>query len=196
MSCVLLASTGSSVAAPIAVGGVLVVAGVLLVFITRGRRARTAVVTLLLIGGAFAVGITGESPAHAATPTCTSSPQPSPGAGTGGVLTIIQTSTITGLAPGVTPAAITGTITNSGATSVVVAAVTVRIAAVTKAAGAAAGTCDASDYILLDADMPVGRTLAPGESIGFAGALIGFNDTTVNQDSCRRAVVALSYVSS
>jgi hypothetical protein len=205
MSCTPLASTGVPVAGLVAFGAVMLLAGLGLVMLTRARRSRTVTAMgalMLLISGALIVGGTGRSPADGVTPTCTSSPQfsspnsnPSPEPTTVNSFTIVQTSTMTGLAPGVIPAAITGTITNRGATSTVVTSVTVHIAAVTEAV-AAAGTCDASDYILLNADMPVGQTLAPGESADFAGAQIGFNDKTVNQDACRRAFVSLSYVSS
>jgi hypothetical protein len=207
MSCVPLASTGVPVEGLVGFGGMLLLAGVGLVMLARARRGRMitglgVVLMVLMIGSLTNVAL-GPSAANAVTSACASNPQvsspsntPSPGPTTDDGLTIVQTSTMTGLAPGVAPAAITGTITNRAATSTVVTAVTVDIAGVTKAVAASAGTCDASDYILLGANMPVGQTLAPGESANFAGAQIGFNDKTVNQDACRRAVVSLSYVSS
>jgi hypothetical protein len=102
---------------------------------------------------------------------------------------------MTGLAPGVAPAAISGVINNHG-TAVFVAAVTVSIVGVVTAPGAAAGRCDTTDYLLLDTRMPVGRTVHPGESAPFSGAAIGFNNTSANQDACKNARVDLRYVSS
>jgi hypothetical protein len=207
MNCEPLASTGVPVEGLLGFGGMLLLAGVGLVMLARARRGRMitglgVVLMMLMIGSMTNVAI-GPRSANAATSACSSSPQvsnptntPSPGLTTDDGVTIVQTSTMTGLAPGVAPVAITGTITNRAATSTVVTAVTVDIAAVTKAVAATGGTCDASDYILLGATMPVGQTLAVGESANFAGAQIGFNDKTVNQDACRRAVVNLSYVSS
>jgi hypothetical protein len=67
---------------------------------------------------------------------------------------------------------------------------------VTEVAVSALGICDASDYILLDPEMPVGLVLAPGVSTHFAGARIGFSDKATNQDACQRAVITLRYISS
>jgi hypothetical protein len=201
VSCIPLASTGSSLAAHLGLGGVLLLAGVTLVLLTRARHSRTAVtvVLLLVIGGGLTAGLTGSTAARAATSDCAPGTIPTSGVPSPAVedsLRIVQTSTMTGLAPGVAPVAITGTITNISPDSTLVTAVTVSIAAVTAAAAAAAGTCDASDYVLLAVDMPVGQTLAPGESANFAGARIGFNDKSVNQDACKSALVSLSYVRS
>jgi hypothetical protein len=103
---------------------------------------------------------------------------------------------MTGLAPGIAPRAITGEVTNSGGTSTFVTTITVSIVEVVKATGAAAGTCDASDFVLLDPVMPVGQALDPGKFAAFAGAQIGFNDKPTNQDACRNAAIDLHYVSS
>jgi len=109
-------------------------------------------------------------------------------------ISVIQTSTLEGLAPGVAPVAITGLIINNGPDSTVIAAVDVEITAVTRAFDAAPGSCGPSDYVLLNPRMMVGRTLAAsGGSTNFAGASIGFNDTTANQDACQRATVTLLY---
>lgn len=103
---------------------------------------------------------------------------------------------MTELAPGIAPVAITGIITNNGTESTFITTVTVRISSVTKDPAATAGPCTDSDYVLLDVAMPVGQTLAPGQSVNFAGARIGFNNKASNQDACRRSVVNLQYVSS
>lgn len=199
MSCIPLASTGSPLAVQVGLGAVLLIVGVAAVLLARARHGRAAAIVLLLtIGGGLSAGFTGSSAAYAAAPDCAPSTVPSSAGSSPTVdhsLQIVQTSTMTGLAPGVAPAAITGTVTNISPSSRLVTTVTVSIVAVTRAAGAAAGTCDASDYALLGADMPVGQTLAPGDTATFAGARIGFTTKAVNQDACKSALVSLSYVS-
>jgi hypothetical protein len=109
-------------------------------------------------------------------------------------LTITQTSTMTGIAPGVAPRPITGVVVNNGPDDTFVAVVWVRISSVVKASGARAGSCDATDYVLLDPRMRVQKLLAPsGGSAAFGGARIGFTDKSTNQDACQRASVNLLY---
>ena len=108
-------------------------------------------------------------------------------------LTVTQTSTMAGLAPNVAPTAITGMVTNNSADETYIAEVVVSILGVTKAAGAASGVCDASDYLLMAPAMPVGQLLAGGASTNFAGASIGFADKLTNQDACQGATVTLLY---
>ena len=129
---------------------------------------------------------TGTSPTGT-SPTGTSPTSTSPPGD--GALTIIQTSVMSGLGPGIAPTTITGTITNSGTSSTFVTTVTVAISDVVKATGAVAGTCDASDYVLSDPTMPVGQVLDPGQSADFTGAQIGFSDKAANQDACRSSVI-------
>ncbi len=198
MSCAPLAATGLPVFAVLSLAGLLLAAGAAVMLASQAGRGRTAtvVLALLVISGGLFAGDAITSAAHAATTDCAASPGSSSGAGPGATLarlTIVQTSTMTGLAPGIAPADITGRITNHGTRNTFVAAVTVSISGVT---GPAAGTCDASDYVLLDTVMPVGRTLAPGGSADFAGARIGFYNKTINQDACQHAVIELRYVSS
>lgn len=214
MSCGTVASTGVPALTVLALGAGLLAAGTGLLLLTRRRRAgiTTAVVMLGVLAGGLVAGSSASAPASAGTPGCTAGSGPAsagpasagpdsagPTAGPSSApvgaadLTIIQTSTMAGLAPGVAPAVISGTITNRGSASTYVAAVTVTITGVT---AATVGTCDTSDYLLLDKAMPVGRTLRPGESANFTGARIGFYDKAVNQDACQRAVIHLRYVSS
>jgi len=109
-------------------------------------------------------------------------------------LTVVQTSVVTGLAPGVAPVAIVGLITNNGPNPVEVTVVEVTITSVTPALDAAPGVCGPSDYVLLNARMPVNRTIeAGGGSTEFSGASIGFITTSANQDACQRATVQLLY---
>ncbi len=183
MICPPLAASGlgTDLGPVIAAALVLLTVGALLLVTARSHRRTAAMaVVVLLIGSALVVP--SAAPARAAAADCVTF---------AGTLTVTQTSTMTGLAPGVAPAAITGQVVNNGPDSTVVAAVQVTIASVT--AGGRAGTCDASDFVLLDTRMVVGRALAAGEAAPFAGAAIGFRDKPVNQDACQNATVHLLY---
>ncbi len=65
----------------------------------------------------------------------------------------------------------------------------------TKAAGAVAGTCDATDYTLANAAMTVGAQVPAGTGVGaWTGATIQFNNKGgSNQDQCKGATVNLAY---
>lgn len=182
--CVELADTGGPVLSLLAAGVAALALGVALVVLVRRRRSRVAAgLALLLVCVAVSTGLAANASAE---PYCPPQNQ----------LTITQTSVLTGLAPGAPPAPITGVIHNRGDRSPVITAVTVSISNVEKAAGAAAGPCDASDYTLIAPRMPLGRALAPDESAPFSGASIGFNNKSVNQDACQGARVDLRYTSS
>jgi hypothetical protein len=109
-------------------------------------------------------------------------------------LVITQTSTISGLAPGVAAQTITGAVKNNAKSSAHVTSVTVSIASVTTAAGAV-GACSAADYTLTGATMTVNTDIASGKAADFTGATIAFNNTASNQDGCKGATVALAYTS-
>lgn len=119
-------------------------------------------------------------------------------AGTGSqasTLVITQSGAPSTLAPGVTAGAITGSIQNTGTTSVQVSSVTVSMGSVTQLLGAI-GPCSTDDYILTSPLMTVNVDLAPGLSTTFSGASLGFADsTTANQDGCKGATVHLLYTS-
>jgi hypothetical protein len=153
------------------------------------RRRHTGQGFLLTVGLAVTVALFGIAV----------SPSLAYAAGSGGdtsvsSVTVIQTSPLENLAPGVAPAAITGQIINNSPDSIFITAVTVEITSVTRDPGSVAGACDASDYTLLDSRMSVERTLAAvGGSTTFSGASLGFNNKSVNQDACQRATVQLLY---
>ena len=148
-----------------------------------------------IIGGAAVTAVAvGAGVAYAYwTTTGTGSGTASTSAGASN-LTITQTSDSSGLAPGVAAQTITGTVKNNASNSAYVTSVTVSIASVTKAAGAT-GTCDATDYTLTGATMPVTTDVAPGASAPFTGATLAFNNKATNQDGCKGATVNLSYAS-
>jgi len=161
----------------------LVLGAALVVMARRRRRAPATLVGVLLVGAAVLLGAGAARPAAAAD--CVAADNS---------LTVIQTSTLQDLAPGVAPVPITGRVVNNGPDSAYIDVVTVEITSVTTAPGTPAAACDASDYLLLDPTMPVDRTLGPdGGSASFSGASIGFADKPVNQDACQRATVHLRY---
>jgi len=166
-----LSYTGFPLAAVLLLGVACLLVGVLLLVLARHRRGRTAAlaVALLLLSAGLSAGRPGESSAEPTNASC---------------VTITQTSPLT------------GQITNHWADTIFVTTVTVSIASVTKAPGARDGSCDTSDFLLAQPDMPVGVTIAPGGTADFTGASIGFNNKSVNQDACQGATVELHYLSS
>lgn len=165
----------------VAIACIIAGATMLLLARSRGRGAAAALVLLLIAGVA---GVSAPAtPARAAS-----------GCSTGdNSLTITQTSSMNGIAPGIAPRAIVGVVTNNGADRTDITAIDVEITSVTTDPGSPPGACDASDYLLLDTRMPVGRTLDPGGSTTFDGAAIGFNNKTTSQDACQHATVHLLY---
>ncbi|AUI51898.1 hypothetical protein [Arthrobacter crystallopoietes] len=193
MNCDQLAATGLPITALIALAVAFVAAGLLLVAAARRRGTRRGGVAVLLLLLLFAGGSGAGVSAAQAVPDCSQEIQGPVVIGPNKEVTAVQISTINGVAPGADPALITGTVTNNSTETRYIAAVTVRASSLAMAPEAAPGACDLSDYILTDVRMPVGRTLAPGESTVFTGAKIGFNNKSVNQDACKLATVTLRY---
>jgi len=110
-------------------------------------------------------------------------------------LTANQTTTLSAMYPGDSAQTITGNFDNPNSGPVYVNSVSVSIASVTKAGGAPAGTCDATDFTLANTTMNVGAEVSSGSGVGsFTGATIKFNNKpTTNQDACKGATVSLSY---
>ena len=155
---------------------------------TIGKKKSKLIVgtaTVALVGGgvAFAYWTTGGSGTGSAT------------TGTSVAITAVQTSTVSGMRPGDSAQALAGTFNNPNSGPVYVATVTASIDSVVKDAGAAAGTCDASDYTLANATMTVGAEVPAGNAQGsWFGATIKFNNkAAVNQDACKGATVNLRY---
>jgi hypothetical protein len=146
-----------------------------------------------------AVVVTGAGAAYAYWST-TGSGAGTASASTTSPVTEVQTSTISTLAPGVAAQPLAGTFTNPNTGPVYVTAVTVAIGSVTKAVGAPAGTCDATDFTITytsGTTMPVGAEIPTGTAKGaWSGAQIAFNDKATNQDGCKLATVNLVYTSS
>jgi hypothetical protein len=182
MSCTDLAMTGATFPFQLlgAVGVVLVVIGIAVVLGRRRSRAVVVLAALLALGG-LTVSLVSPSESARAAGTCS--------------LTITQLSFHSGMAPNIAPDPIDGLVTNNGTDETTIRAIIVRIASVIKAPGPGtpAGTCDARDFLLLDPMMVVGVTLAPGGSVAFSGASIGFRDGPTNQNACKGSTVLLSY---
>jgi hypothetical protein len=196
VSCVALASTGSPLLALVGAAALTLTVGIVVLVLGRSRRRRIALAVVLAVavalsaGGASAQAASGGCPADPApvVPVSVSdSPVPVD-------LTWAQLSVNTELAPGVAPAPILGRLTNPTENSVYAAFVVVSITTVRKRADAVAGTCDASDYLLVDPTMALGVTIAPGQSVSVSGASIGFDDKSVDQNACKGATVELGYV--
>jgi hypothetical protein len=99
------------------------------------------------------------------------------------------------VSPGQPAQTLSGDFDNRNARAIHVGAVRASIGAVTKAADAAAGTCDASDFTLADRTMTVGADVPSGAGAGaWSGATIEFRDKPgVDQNACQGATVKLSY---
>ncbi len=152
---------------------------------SRMKRSTVVITLIIAIGaaaGAYAFWTAGGSGTGSAT------------TGTNAAITAKQTSVITNMYPGDTAQTISGNFDNTNPGLTRVNTVTVSIVSVTKATGAAAGTCDASDYTLAGATMTVNAEIQNGTGVGgFTGASIKFNNKTVEQNACKNATVNLSY---
>jgi len=185
-SCPQLPFTGLDFPLAIVVAAILCVAvGVAVVVGTRRGHPRAPVVLMVVLAGFAIAGFVRPASAGAATPGCSRAATPA--------FSIAQVSTIDGLAPGAPAVEIELVGTNTGNATLVVRKVVARITSVSKAPLAAAGRCDATDYVILGALMPVNETVPPDETVEITGATIGFSDRPHNQDACKGAMVHLSY---
>ena len=193
MNCTDLAGTGmdpARIVMLVLLALALLVAGIALRRRTRPLHAGAAALLILCLAGVLAT-----APATGAQAAACPTPASSPSASPTNSLTIVQTSVNDGMSPIEEPTTIVGRVTNNGPDDTYVTAILVSISAVVKAPGAAAGTCDASDYILTDPRMLVGMPLAAnGGAVAFSGAQIGFRSSDANQDACQGASVQLHYV--
>lgn len=151
------------------------------------KKKKIALVTAALVlgfgGAAFAYWTAGGSGTGTAA------------TGTNVAITVVQTSTVSAMAPGDTAQTLSGDFNNTNTGPVYVATVTASISSVVKAVGAPAGTCDATDYSLATPAMTVNAQVPSGTAQGtWTGATIKFNNKpAANQDGCKGATVHLAY---
>ena len=152
-------------------------------FFSRRSIVLGAVLSLAIAGAAIAYWTAGGSGTGSAS-----------AAGAQSALTANQSGTLTAMYPGDSAQTLSGTFTNTNDGPIHVTSVTASIASVSKATGAAAGTCDATDFTLASPVMSVNTDVPVDSDVGaFSGATIKFNDKASNQDACKGATVNLAY---
>ncbi len=111
--------------------------------------------------------------------------------GTNVAVVVNQTSTVTGMAPGVAAQALSGNFDNANAGPVYVAAVSATVS------GTDTPGCGATDYTIAGT-ATVGAQVPAGTGVGsWSGLTIQFNNKAgVNQDACKNANVTIAYTSS
>jgi len=121
--------------------------------------------------------------------TGTGTGQASTGTTTG--ITVNQTSTVTGLAPGLPAQALSGNFDNPNGGPVFVTSVTATVTGTDKPG------CNASDYTVTGSPAAVGTQVAAGSGVGsWSGITIAFNNKpATNQDACKGATVSIAYSS-
>ena len=136
-------------------------------------------VVVVAAGAAFAywtMSGSGSGQATTATPTA---------------VTVNQTSTVSGLAPGLTAQALSGNFDNPNDGPVYVTSVSAAVTGTDKAG------CTASDYTIAGSPATVGVQIASGSGVGsWSGITIAFNNKpSTNQDACKGATVTIAYTS-
>lgn len=133
---------------------------------------------LVIGGGAFAYwSNVGSGPGTATT-------------GTNLSVVVNQTSTVSGLAPGLPAQSLSGNFDNPNSGPVFVTAVTAVVTGTDKTG------CTATDYTIAGT-APVGAEIPAGPGVGaWTGLTIQFNNKGTNQDACKNAAVTLSYTGS
>ncbi|MFL4472998.1 hypothetical protein ACIPVK_03250 [Paeniglutamicibacter sp. MACA_103] len=110
--------------------------------------------------------------------------------GTNQSLVINQTSTVTGLAPGLPAQPLSGNFDNPNSGPVYVTAVTATVTGTDKTG------CTATDYTIAGT-AAVNAEVPAGSGVGsWSGLTIQFNNKATNQDACKNAVVSISYTGS
>lgn len=154
----------------------------------RIRSKRSIVIgvvaALALAAGAYAYWTAGGSGTGSAA------------TGTNVGITVIQTSTPTGLYPGATPAGLSGNFNNTNASKVLVHQVSATIGTPTGPNIDGGHPCTAADYQLGGFPITVDAEVDSGTGVGaWTGGTIQLKNTATNQDGCKGATVPLTYSS-
>ncbi|MEO7268857.1 MAG: hypothetical protein ABIW49_06595 [Knoellia sp.] len=106
-------------------------------------------------------------------------------------LVVNQTSTVSGLAPGLPAQALSGNFDNPNTSPVYAGTVTATVTGTDKAG------CGPTDYTI-GGTAPVNAEVPAGTGVGsWSGLTIAFNNKpAVNQDACKDAVVTIAYAAS
>jgi hypothetical protein len=106
-------------------------------------------------------------------------------------IVVNQLTSVSGVAPGVAPIALSGNFNNPNTGNVYVANVTATVTGSDKASA-----CDATNFVIAGASTPK-LDLPPGNGVGsWTGLTIAFNNKSTNQDGCKGAVATIAYVAS
>jgi len=159
------------------------------------RSLLTRKAALAVAGGVAVVAVTGTAAFAYWTTTGTGTGSAATGTNTG--VTIVQTSTVSGLVPGGTAQAVDFKIHNSASTNQYVTSVSMSISSITNAqADASKPACTAGDFTLVQPNA-INADLAPGDTpFSPSGATIALKDTALNQDNCKTVTVNLAFASS
>ena len=113
-------------------------------------------------------------------------------------LSVNQTADLASVSPGVPAQTLSGTFNNPNGQPVHVSTVRVSIAKVVKASGAAAGSCNASDFTLTHRTIAVAADVPSGRGTGsWTGGTVAFNNKPgIDQNACQGATVKLRYTTS
>lgn len=110
--------------------------------------------------------------------------------GTNQSVVVNQTSTVSGLAPGLAAQSLSGNFDNPNAGPVYVTAVTAVVSGTDKTG------CTATDYTIAGT-ATVNAEVPAGSGVGsWSGLTIQFNNKATNQDVCKNAAVTISYTGS
>ena len=151
----------------------------------RGIKVVAVAAALVVAGGAaFAYWTAGGSGTGSAS------------TGSVSALTVVQTSVVSGLAPGTPAQTLSGTFNNPNTGPVYVSSVSVSISSVVKAVGAPAGPCTAADYVITGSPVAIGAEVLANDTSTWSGPQIAFVNSASNQDGCKGATVNLAYTAS
>jgi hypothetical protein len=142
------------------------------------------------------IGIVGAASAAFAYWTGGGSGSGSAAAGTTTPVTVNQTGSITGLYPGATPTALSGTFTHTNSGPVFVANVTATVAAFSVQADATKPACTQADFAI-GGTATVNAEVPPGTGVGsWSGLTVALLNGAGNQDNCKNAPITITYAAS